>query len=189
MWLCDMIEKFVPATIDKVDGYEFAFDVSSKSKQFSSFSPFNNLDNIPHPCSKDILCKSVECIWQGSKVFSLENPAPDYFVLFGKKSFMKNKGKKPLGTWAGGHDIITNVGDARRTVYIPAYRWVLDNRLRLQVKRILKIARSHQRKRMYLYDFNDNFDVDNPAPLAHCSVLAQYLNEKYNDKHFMRDIE
>lgn len=169
-------------------GDVIAYDVSSYSKDFSALSPFNNLYNIPHPCNKTLMCASVECIWQGSKVFSTDNPRPDYFVLFGKKSFMKNKGKKPIGTWTGGTSVCSDVGEARRTVYIPAYRWTLEHRLKHYVDKLLRIAKENRYKTIYLYDVNWNDDVDNPAPYSHAAILVDYLNEKYYDKKYMASV-
>lgn len=157
-------------------------DVSSRGLYpFNKFSPFNSFKNIPHPLDKDILCDSVEAIWQGSKVFNAKDPNPDYYMLFGKKSFKKNKGKKPLGHWGGkGQPIIRDVGDARRKIYIPAYEWVLDNYLKSDVIGLFKKAAISD-VIIYLYDFDSNDDIDNPAPLSHASVLVTYLNKRYDD--------
>lgn len=180
-----MIKKFKHTTRVNIPTNGFTFDVSSYSKDYSALSPFNKLGNIPHPCKPDLLCISVEAIWQGSKVFDTDNVKPDYFILFGKKNPNKNKGKKPIGTWIGTNKVESDVGEARRKVFIPAYKWTLDHRLKNYVTKLLRFAKEHPRSVIYLYDVDWNADVDNPQSYSHSAYLCDYLNEKYNDNKFM----
>lgn len=183
-----MVTKFKPTTRANTKDYgEYAIDVSSQAKDiYKRLSPFYEYGNIPHPCAKDMMCISVEAIWQGSKIFSADKIKPDYFVLFGKKSIFKNKGKKPLATWLGGDKYTSDVGDARRHVFVSAYYWTLDNYCKTPVDRLLYFAHNAKNKNVYLYDFGSNFDIDEPmGTFSHSAVLCDYLNEKYNDKKYM----
>lgn len=183
-----MIQKFRPCLRQNASSKLISFDVSSKSKDYHYLSPFKEYGNIPHPCDSSLLCLSVECIWQGSKIFNIENKKPDYYILFGKKSFMTNKGKTPVGMWIGENNITVQPLESREKIYKPAYYWTLDNRCRYYINMLLYEGYKNQNKIIYLYDFGSNIDIDNPSALSHSVLLCEYLNEKYNDELYMKTV-
>jgi hypothetical protein len=63
--------------------------------------------------------------------------------------------------------------DARRQIYLPAYRWVLENRLVGDVEQLRQIAR---KQTLMLLDYETNSDVDDlSSPLSHAGLLKCYL--------------
>ena len=111
----------------------YIFDITSSSPHHSGqiFSPFYPHYNIPIPGdSRRMTATCVEAIWQGLKVF--ENVGIDQSLF--KNDTMKNikrttrKFGKPIGHQYGvySHQIL-NYLDARKLIYIPAYKYVLDN--------------------------------------------------------------
>ena len=121
--------------IDKIkEDYPHAdiLDITSTTdKQYARLlSPFYPHGNIPIPFSPGYTSMSVEGIWQGLKVF--ENCGVDYSSF--KNDTMKNikrtvrKYGKPLGHQKGLNSTeLLNYYDARMLIYLPTYRWVLDN--------------------------------------------------------------
>ena len=93
-------------------------------------SPFYPHGNIPVPFSDGITASSVEGIWQGLKVFE----TADIDIRVMQNRTMKNlkrtvrKYGKPLGhrNGIGGTELL-NYHDARFLIYLPTYKWVLDN--------------------------------------------------------------
>jgi hypothetical protein len=122
---------------------------------------------------------SVEALWQGTK--SLDRPNEgftwyDVRALTGE--WRRGKGKKPLGAWAGaGMPIIRNQGEARRKIYIPAYRrllmhWICSD---AHVANWVNLARQHNGP-VYLRDFDTGRGIDREGPMSHAWVLAAWLN-------------
>jgi hypothetical protein len=96
---------------------------------------------ITHPY-EDIEAVSLECLWQGTKLLPGQT-RPDPEILNG--NWRKNKGKRPAGAYAGPNKpLLCSPGLARRTIYIPAFRnlvehWLKNNEV---AKRVAK-ARAH----------------------------------------------
>ena len=159
-----------------------AFDVSSHGeKPFSLFSPFSTEFKIPHPCNPNITCPSVEALWQGSKVMVIDKKhdiAPDYAMLTGKEPW--KKGMKPLGVWIGGKRMTDDVGIGRRVVYVPAYYYFARKVIKKHklITHLNIMAESDEA--FYLYDFDTNGNLDNPAPISHASILVPLLNSLPN---------
>ncbi|MFC1741767.1 DUF6939 family protein [Nanoarchaeota archaeon] len=148
------------------------FDVSSYADEpFNRLSPFTySLDfQIPVPGMECTHAHSVESIWQGLKVINGKTQ-PTRF---------KKRPKKRRGEVEGHRykERILGVQEARENIYIPAYTSFLDN---FAPKEAIDHLLSEQRlgKTVHLYDVEDNGDLQDPAPLAHASVLATYLNLK-----------
>jgi hypothetical protein len=174
--------KFEACSRDEGLNFRNGIDVSSRGEvPYKYFSPFTNVGAIPHPCQKDLMCKSVEDIWQGSKIIELSKGIkPDYFIFFGKKNFMKVKGKKVEGFWLGEKEFTTDIGVARRKIYVPAYVWMLNNKCKLSIRALIEFAETHKGT-IYLFDFDTNGDMDNPAPLSHSVILAKYMNKVWGE--------
>lgn len=156
-------------------------DVTSKAEdEFVKFSPFYPNGGIPVPFTEDYIAASVEGIWQGLKVF--ENDGIDT-QMFAKKD-MKNmkrttrKFGRMLGHRKGVHgDELLGYLEARKQIYLPCYKWVLENRLQTLVTAVRVIAKN---KPVVLLDYNTNGDVnDLRRPLSHATLIKAYIEGCY----------
>lgn len=122
----------------------------------------------------DITAVSVECLWQGTKLRPGETK-PRQEVLNG--NWRLGKGKKPAGAYAGpGAPLLTTPGAARRAIYIPAFKrliehWLQDPEIADRVQR----ARDHNGP-VYLRDFDTGRGIDRNGPMSHAWVMATWLN-------------
>ena len=121
-----------------------------------------------------ITAVSVECLWQGAKVFE-EGGRPDLETLRG--DWRRGKARRPVGAWAGeGEPLIRTPGEARRRIYIPAFRNLIEYWLKdREVAHWVEQARRHQGP-VYLRDFDTGRGVDRNGPMSHAWVLATWLN-------------
>lgn len=156
-------------------------DVTSKAKDsLIKLSPFYPHGGIPVPFSEGYTATCVEAIWQGLKVF--ENSDIDINMF--RNDTMKNikrtvrKYGTPLGHRKGvnGTELLGYL-EARKQIYIPAYRWVLENK----VYRIIeKLRMASKTKTIVLLDYDTNSDVENlKKPLSHASLIKAYVEGIY----------
>lgn len=146
------------------------YDVSSYAEMpYRTLSPFYVHSGIPVPGMPGQTSDTVEGIWQGLKVIRGEF-APRLFHGSGRK----RGGKKPSGHRYG--EKILGIVEARYRIYRPAYDWVLENRIDpALIRRFVDTALGGTPQ--YFHDTGDNGDINDPnAPLAHASLLAQYIN-------------
>jgi len=62
---------------------------------------------------------------------------------------------------------------ARKLIYLPTYKWVLENELTAEVEELRKLAET---KDVILLDYETNGDVDDPRkPLSHAQLVKMYL--------------
>ena len=155
-------------------------DVTSKAKdEFVKFSPFYPIGGIPVPFTDDVAL-SVVGIWQGLKVFE------GYDVdtsLFSKRD-MKNMKRtvRKYGPMRGhrkgvhGEELLGYL-TARKLIYLPSYKWVLENKLQKLVTAVRIISKN---KPVVLLDYNTNPDVNNPkSALSHASLIKAYIEGTY----------
>lgn len=124
---------------------------------------------------EDIGAVSVECLWQGTKIRQ-GMTRPNDEILQG--DWRKGKGKRPIGAYAGPNaPLITTPGEARRRIYLPAFRNLIEHWLRTseQVRRWVEIACEHPGN-VYLRDFDTGRGLDRNGPMSHAWVLATFLN-------------
>ena len=153
-------------------------DVTSTAKDsLVKLSPFYPHGGIPVPFSDGYTATCVEAIWQGLKVF--ENCDVDISLfrndtMKGLKRTVRRFGK-PLGHRKGVHGTeLLSYLEARKQIYLPTYKWVLDNKVQHIIER-LKSA-SDSGKTIVLLDYETNSDVDNPKkPLSHASLVKAYV--------------
>jgi hypothetical protein len=70
-----------------------------------------------------------------------------------------------------GSDTLLNYRDARYQIYLPAYRWVLENRLGEQAAELRKLLPD-----VVLLDYETNGDVEDLSrPLSHAALVKHYL--------------
>lgn len=121
---------------------------------------------------EDIEAVSVECLWQGTKIF---NGTPNQLTLAG--NWRLGKGKRPLGAWAGpGKPLITNPGEARRKIYLPAFRNLIEFWLKDSiVQQWLETCKSFDGL-IFLRDFDTGRGLDRNGPMSHAWLFCMYLN-------------
>ena len=67
--------------------------------------------------------------------------------------------------------------EARKLIYLPCYKWVLENKLQKLVAAVRIISKN---KPVVLLDYNTNPDVNNPKkPLSHASLIKAYIEGNY----------
>ncbi len=144
------------------------------------FSPFYPHGGIPVPHSPDSFAQSVEGLWQGLKVFENEDiDASRWQItdLKGIKRAGRTRGQVRGHRFGVDSDVLLGYRDARYLIYLPAYRWVLENRLAAEVKRLRAFA-SHQT--VVLLDYETNGDVEDLSrPLSHAALVRCFLAGKW----------
>jgi len=156
-------------------------DVTSKGPEpWLRFSPFFPHGGIPVPFSGTLTAQSVEGIWQGLKVFEgsgIDLSKLAITTMKGIKRSVRSLGKVK-GHQRGAHDqALLDYRQARREIYLPCYRWVLDNRLQAE---LLQLKSELGRRDVVLLDYETNADVDNlSAPLSHAALIKAYLDDEW----------
>lgn len=144
-------------------------------------SPFYPHGGIPVPFSEGYTAMCVEAIWQGLKVFE----SADVDVEMFRNGTMKNIKRtvrrfgKPLGHRKGvnGTELLGYI-EARKQIYIPTYRWVLENKVASIIERLKRA--SEEGKTIVLLDYDTNADVENgKTPLSHASLVKAYVEGVY----------
>lgn len=156
-------------------------DVTSKARDsLIKLSPFYPHGGIPVPFSEGFTATCVEAIWQGLKVF--ENSDIDISMF--QNDTMKNikrtvrKYGAPLGHRRGvnGTELLGYL-EARKQIYIPTYRWVLENKVYGIIE---KLRLASKTKTIVLLDYDTNSDVENlKKPLSHASLIKAYVEGIY----------
>ena len=181
MILIDSIRKH-PSTLLKAHPNAIFADVTSKAKDgLVKLSPFYPHRGIPVPFSDGYTATCVEAIWQGLKVFE----GSDVDVQMFKNDTMKNIKRtvrrfgKPLGHRKGVHGTeLLGYIEARKQIYIPTYRWVLENKVANIIEHLREA--DHSGKTIILLDYDINSDVENAKkPLSHASLIKAYVEGVY----------
>ena len=169
-------------TILKKYPYAILSDVTSGAKDgLVKLSPFYPHGDIPVPFSEGYTATCVEAVWQGLKVFE----SCDVDVQMFQNDTMKNIKRtvrrfgKPLGHRKGvnGKELLGYI-EARKQIYIPTYRWVLENKVAHIIERLR--AASNEGKTIVLLDYDTNADVENAKkPLSHASLIKAYVEGTY----------
>lgn len=156
-------------------------DVTSNATDgLRKLSPFFPHYDIPIPFTKGMTATCVEAVWQGLKVFE----TADVDVSLFRNDTMKNLKRtvrrfgKPLGHRKGvyGTELLDYI-EARKQIYIPTYRWILENKVADIMER-LRIA--SESKTIVLLDYETNADVNNPnKPLSHAALIKAYIEGVY----------
>lgn len=143
-------------------------------------SPFYPHTGIPVPFTPGMTAASVEGIWQGLKVFE----HADVDVQTMQNTTMKDlkrtvrKYGVPRGHRKGVYgDQLLDYLTARREIYLPAYKWVLENKCQDLVELLRKQSAE---KTVVLLDYETNGDVNNPRkPLSHAQLVKMYCEGNY----------
>ncbi len=170
-----------PATILKKYPNAILADVTSSAKDgLVKLSPFYPHGDIPVPFSDGYTATCVEAIWQGLKVFE----GADVDLQMFQNDTMKNIKRtvrrfgKPLGHRKGvkGTELLGYI-EARKQIYIPTYRWVLENKVSHIIERLREASKT---KTIVLLDYDTNADVENTKkPLSHASLIKAFVDGIY----------
>ena len=85
---------------------------------------------------------------------------------------------KPLGHRRGvnGKELLGYI-EARKEIYVPTYRWVLEHKVQNIIKRLREASHT---KTIVLLDYNTNGDVDDGSkPLSHAYLIKAYVEGLY----------
>jgi len=152
-------------------------DVTSRGEEpWVRFSPFFPHGGIPIPNTTPTCGRSVEGIWQGLKVFEKEDIDAtrwEVTTMRGLKRLGRTRGKV-LGHRLGvGSPVLLGYRQARYAIYLPVYRWVLENRLVAEIARLRNEAAI---RAIVLLDYETNGDVEDlTKPLSHAALVKCYL--------------
>lgn len=156
---------------------------STSNKRYAQIlSPFYPHMNIPIPFTEGLTATCVEAVWQGLKVFDCVDVD---FVTF-RNDTMKDlkrtvrKYGTPKGHRKGafGKDLL-GYFEARMLIYLPTYKWVLDN-----VKEVNRVVESIKKQSkiqdIVFLDYNTNIDFrDTSKPLSHAGLVKLYIEGNY----------
>lgn len=144
------------------------------------FSPFYPHGGIPVPFTPGVTSMSVEGIWQALKVFETADVDASKLVvdtMRGLKRTVRRLGPV-LGHRRGLHGSnLLGYVDARRAIYLPSYRWVLENR----VADLVEVLREQSRGTdAVLLDYTTNADVEDVTrPLSHAGLVVAYAEGRW----------
>lgn len=152
-------------------------DVTSRGPEpWVRFSPFYPHGEIPVPLSPGVTSASVEGLWQALKVFEGADVDRSKLAVTSMKGLKRTVRRfGPVrGHRAGvAGERLLGYLDARREIYLPAYRWVLENRLGEEIARLRELARSAD---VVLLDYTTNGDVEDlSTPLSHAALIVEHL--------------
>jgi hypothetical protein len=169
------------STLDRLYPGAAIVDVTSHSgTEMVKFSPFYPHGGIPVPFSDGVTSMSVEGIWQGLKVFGSVDVDTSCF----RNDTMKNLKRtvRVNGPCRGhrkgvrGTELLDYL-EARKQIYLPAYKWVLDHKVSHLIARLRSISDSGT---LVLLDYETNPDVLDPSsPLSHAGLIKAYIEGRY----------
>lgn len=181
MIIIESKRKKLQTILKKYPGAIPADVTSAATDGLVKLSPFYPHGGIPVPFSEGFTATCVEAIWQGLKVFE----SCDVDIQMFKNDTMRNIKRtvrrfgKPLGHRKGvyGTELLGYI-EARKQIYIPTYKWVLENKVANIIER-LRTA-SNEGKTIILLDYDTNADVENAKkPLSHASLIKAYVEGTY----------
>ncbi len=156
-------------------------DVTSQATDgLVKLSPFYPHGGIPVPFSEGYTAMCVEGIWQGLKVFESADVDVEMFANDTMKNIKRTVRRfgKPLGHRKGvnGTELLGYI-EARKQIYLPAYKWVLENKVANIIERLREASKT---KTIVLLDYTTNCDIDNPkTPLSHAFLIKAYAEGLY----------
>lgn len=156
-------------------------DVTSKATDgLVKLSPFYPHGGIPVPFCYGYTATCVEAVWQGLKVFENEDIDVEMFQNDTMKSIKRTVRThgRILGHRKGvnGDEVLGYV-DAKRQIYIPTYRWMLENKAMDIIERLREASKT---KTIVLLDYNTCCDVDSDKkPLSHAYLVKAYAEGLY----------
>ena len=151
---------------------------NSETRYAKILSPFYPHGNIPIPFTDGLKATCVEAVWQGLKVF--EGVGVDFATF--KNDTMRDLKKTvrkygvPKGHSKGAYSKeLLGYFEARMLIYLPTYKWVLDNvpEVHHVVERIKEQSKIQD---IVLLDYNTNIDFrDISKPMSHAGLVKLYI--------------
>ncbi len=145
---------------------------------YVKLSPFYPIGDIPVPGMKDEKALCVEGIWQGLKVFENYTYDKSYFKI--STTNIKRTIRK-FGR-VRGHFYnceLLEYLEARRQIYLPAYKYVLENKVCGLVDKLRDIA---NKSTLVLLDYTTNESIlDITKPLSHAAVIKAAILNNYQN--------
>lgn len=169
------------STLEKAYPGAVIADVTSKAANgLEKLSPFYPHGGIPVPFSEGYTATCVEAIWQGLKVFEGADVDTSLFANATMRNIKRTVRKygRPLGHREGVHGSrLLGYIEARKAIYIPAYRWMLEHKAMYIIERLREASKS---KTIVLLDYDTNGDVEDAGrPLSHASLVKAYAEGLY----------
>lgn len=167
-----------PDTLAKLYPGALVADVTSKGPEpWVRFSPFFPHGGIPIPNTPDQFAASVEGLWQGLKVFETEDVDEAKWEITTMRDIKRSgrsRGVVRGHRFGVGNSELLAYRDARYRIYLPAYRFVLENRLAAEVERLRAELRSRP---IVLLDYETSADVDDLSrPLSHAALVTHFVS-------------
>jgi len=157
-------------------------DVTSKADEpWVRFSPFWPHGGIPVPFTDGVTATCVEGVWQALKVFETEDVDESKLQITNMKGLKRTV--RRLGGVKGHRKGLTGeellpYREARKLIYLPVYRWILENCLQAEVEQLRQIAAERD---VVLLDYTTNGDIDDlKTPLSHAALVRRFLE---NNEH------
>lgn len=153
-------------------------DVTPKSTDadWIQFSPYYPHGDIPVPLSPGVTAQSVEGIWQGLKMFESAGIDTSKFEVTSMKGLKRavRRFGRVLGHQAGVEgDTLLEYIEARKAIYLPAYRWVLENAVPHLVERLRELAAE---RTVVLLDYETNCSIEDASrPLSHAGLVREWI--------------
>jgi hypothetical protein len=153
-------------------------DVTSRGPEpWVRFSPFYPHGDVPVPFSGGATAASVEGVWQALKVFDGADVDESKLAVTSMKGIKRTVRRygPVLGHRAGlAGDELLPYGRARREIYLPAYRWVLENKVADLVEEVRRLGE------VVLLDYTVNGDVDDLSkPLSHAALIGSFAEGRW----------
>lgn len=142
------------------------------------FNPFYPHSNIPVPYTDGYTGISVSAIWNSLKVFEMDNINRELRNSIDIQNLKRRHLGGLIGLRQGYHNnYIMDVTEARKKIYIPMYRWVLEHKVLPIIQKLREIA---QQRDIVLLDDSVNCDINNVShPLSHTWLIKSYLEGIY----------
>ena len=157
---------------------KYTFDIYFKIEDmyagidFRQFDPTNPIE-ISHPCDPKILCKNVHACWYGSH--SPDGINPDHGIFAGEMRFVKPMPKN--GYWIGDNNIIHDLEEARRLIYIPSYHQHILTILRKNYAWYKLLKKMRDSKIYFKFcDPHDSNDLTSITALSPSFVFVNFVN-------------
>lgn len=146
------------------------------------FSPFYTHGGIPVPGYDGVTATCVEAVWQGLKVF--EGEGVDFRTFANATGRNLKRTVRRLGRPLGHRyfDQLLGYLDARVKIYLPTYKYVLDNIEAVNTMAGWLRNRVSGGENFVFLDYNTNVDyLDPKSPLSHASLVRDYVMGRYPD--------
>jgi hypothetical protein len=159
-------------------------DVTAKAAEpWVRLSPFYPHGGIPVPQTPGVIGQSVEGIWQALKVFEDTDVDPaklDVTTMTGLKRTVRRYG--PVCGHRDGlyGERLLGYETAGRRIYLPAYRWILENKTADLVEHLRDLASGRE---IGLLDYTTNGDITDPTtPLSHAALIRLHVQQEWPDE-------